>query len=65
MKNKVLVTGGAGFIGARLVEKLLNENYEVHVLDVMPLEKAYRLKTSCSNPNLIYTQGDLRDKAKN
>ena len=64
MKNKVLVTGGAGFIGARLVEKLLNENYEVHVLDVMPLEKAYRLKTSCSNPNLIYTQGDLRDKKK-
>ena len=44
MKQKVLITGGAGFIGARLAEKLLGQDLEVHVLDVMPLEKAYRLK---------------------
>ena len=64
MSVKVLVTGGAGFIGSRLVEKLLNENYEVHVLDVMPLDKALRLNSLSNNPNLIYTQGDLRDKEK-
>ena len=64
MKEKVLVTGGAGFIGARLVGKLLSENFEVHVLDVIPIEKAYRLKEYSSNSNLIYTQGDLRDKVK-
>lgn len=64
MKEKVLVTGGAGFIGARLVGKLLSENFEVHVLDVIPIEKAYRLKEYSSNANLIYTQGDLRDKIK-
>lgn len=29
----VLVTGGAGFIGSHLVERLLSENYETHVLD--------------------------------
>ena len=62
MKQKVLITGGAGFIGSRLVEKLLCQDLEVHVLDVMPLEKAYRLKNISQNKDLIYTQGDLRDK---
>lgn len=62
MKQKVLVTGGAGFIGARLVERLLSNDLEVHVLDVMPLEKAYRLKKISSHKDFFYTQGDLRDK---
>ena len=64
MKKKILITGGAGFIGARLVEKLLSQDFEVHVLDVIPLEKAYRLKNISNNKNLIYTQGDLRDKTQ-
>jgi len=62
MKQKVLITGGAGFIGARLVERLLNNGLEVYVLDVMPLEKAYRLKKVSSHKDFFYTQGDLRDK---
>ena len=34
-KNRVLIIGGAGYIGSSLIEKLLNENYEVKVLDIL------------------------------
>jgi len=32
-KMKILVTGGAGFIGSNLIKRLLNEGHEVHSLD--------------------------------
>ena len=63
-KNKVMITGGAGFIGSKLVEKLLKDDYEVFVYDVIPLNKANRLKDIKINPNFHYQEGDLRDKTK-
>ena len=33
MKKKVLVTGGLGFIGSKICENLLKQNYEVVILD--------------------------------
>ncbi|MFQ5941176.1 MAG: NAD-dependent epimerase/dehydratase family protein [Nitrososphaerales archaeon] len=33
MNSPILVTGGAGFIGSYLVEKLLSEGFETHILD--------------------------------
>lgn len=62
MKPKVIVTGGAGFIGSRLVEKLIQKDLEVHVLDNLALSEASRLKKIKGHKNLFYTQGDLRDK---
>ncbi len=35
MKKKVLITGGAGFIGSNLALKLIDKNYEVTVLDIL------------------------------
>ena len=62
MINSILITGGAGFIGARLAEKLIKLGCQVHVLDVMPLDKAMRLRNIKDHDNFFYTQGDLRDK---
>jgi UDP-glucose 4-epimerase len=59
---KILITGGAGFIGSRLIKRLLSEGIEVHVFDIVPIEKALRLRNVRDNVNFNYTCGDLRDK---
>lgn len=56
----VLVTGGAGFVGSFLVERLLDEGKEVHVLDATPLAEAKNLQAVKDHPRLRYVQGDLR-----
>ena len=33
MKQKILITGGAGYIGSMLATKLVDLGYEVHVID--------------------------------
>ena len=33
--KKILITGGAGYVGSRLVPKLLSLDYEITVLDLM------------------------------
>ena len=35
---KILITGGAGFIGSHLAERLLEVGHEVHALDTTDLE---------------------------
>ena len=42
--KKVLVTGGAGFVGAHLVKKLIKKKYKVMIVDL--IEKKVMLKCS-------------------
>src|SRR5262245_48601717 len=44
---KVLVTGGAGFIGSHLCEGLLQEGYRVRVLDDLSVGKLENLPSQC------------------
>jgi UDP-glucose 4-epimerase len=58
---KVLVTGGAGFIGHHLVTALLDRGDEVAVLDDYSTGLETRLPTSHSRLRLV--DGDIRDRA--
>lgn len=58
--QRVLVTGGAGYVGAVLVPKLLQAGYGVTVLDLY-LYGRHVLAPVQGNPNLREVVGDLRD----
>jgi nucleoside-diphosphate-sugar epimerase len=59
--KRVLVTGGAGYVGSSLVPKLLDAGYEVSVLDLYIYGDVFaHLKP---NPRLIEVKGDMRNGA--
>ncbi len=60
MCQKVLVTGGAGFVGSVLVPELLNRGYKVRVLDNLMYNQSSLLQC-CSNRNFEFIKGDIRD----
>ena len=68
MKTKVLVTGGAGFLGSHLCEKLLNSNYDVLCIDNYSTGSKNNIAELLKNPAFevirheitlpIYTEAD-------
>lgn len=60
--NQVLVTGGAGYVGAVLVPKLLDQGYRVKVLDLF-IYGQHVLDPVKDHPNLEQVKGDIRDRA--
>ncbi|MDP2922723.1 MAG: SDR family oxidoreductase [Candidatus Omnitrophota bacterium] len=59
--ESVLVTGGAGYVGAVLIPKLLANGYKVKVLDLYIYGNTV-LDSVKNNPNLKQIKGDIRDK---
>ena len=57
---KILVTGGAGYLGSVLCEHLLNADYHVTVVDNL-LYRQQTLFHLCNNPNFEFVFGDVRD----
>lgn len=59
--SKILVTGGAGFIGSHIVNRLLAEGFEVAVLDNLYSGNLQNLADVKNKENLRVIKGDIRD----
>lgn len=59
--RKILVTGGAGFIGSNLIEELLNRNYKVICLDNFSTGFEDNLKDFFDHKHFKFVEGDILD----
>lgn len=58
---RILVAGGAGFIGSHLVDALLARGYAVTVLDDLSSGNLNNLKDHMNNPTFQFIKGDIRE----
>jgi len=58
---KALVTGGAGFIGSHLAERLLADGNKVVVIDDLSTGSLKNIETFKNKPEFSFVQGDIRD----
>lgn len=59
--SRFLVTGGAGFIGSNLVEKILDLGFYVRCLDDLSTGDIKNIEPFLSNPLFEFIEGDIRD----
>jgi nucleoside-diphosphate-sugar epimerase len=60
MRNRYLVTGGAGFIGSHIVRRLVHEDQLVRVVDNFSTGHSVHLKDVCDS--IEFVEGDLADE---
>lgn len=58
-KLRILVTGGAGFVGSNLVDRLMSEGYEVTVLDNLFTGRKKNIEHWLGHPNFAFIVGDV------
>ena len=59
---KILITGGAGFIGSHLSQELIKAGHSVVALDDLSTGTTTNIATLMSNPNFEFIQGSMLDK---
>jgi dTDP-L-rhamnose 4-epimerase len=64
MAEKILVTGGAGFIGSFLVDALLERGHDVRIYDALvpQVHGSQQARPDYLNPHAEFIQGDVRDR---
>jgi dTDP-L-rhamnose 4-epimerase len=64
MKKRILITGGAGFIGSHLADELIEKGYEVRALDNLSeqVHGPNATRPEYLNPQVELIVGDVRDK---
>ena len=60
-KQRILITGAAGFIGSNLVEHFLSQGYEVVGMDNFETGFRHNIEEFQSNPDFSFVEGDIRN----
>ncbi len=60
-KHKILITGGAGFIGSNLCEYFIGKGHEVVCLDNFATGHRHNLEALISHPNFTLIEADIRN----
>jgi nucleoside-diphosphate-sugar epimerase len=59
--QKILVTGGAGFIGSHIVDRLMKDDFDVTVIDDLGTGSLANVSYHQENKNFHFVEGDIRD----
>lgn len=59
--SKILITGGAGFIGSNLIDYFLAQGHEVVCLDNLETGFEHNIEHNYENPKFTFIKGDIRD----
>lgn len=57
---KILVTGGAGFVGSHLVDELVKNNHEVSIYDNLE-PQVHKTVPEYLNKEALFIKGDVQD----
>jgi UDP-glucose 4-epimerase len=63
-RRRAVVTGGAGFIGSHLVERLLGDGYDVVAIDNLAVGRESNLAGVRTDHRLYFEVADIRDRSK-
>ena len=62
--RKVLITGGAGFIGSTLADRLSEEGVEIVIYDDLSRGRRDFISSACARPGVEFVEGDVLDEER-